>query len=283
MVSTFPAKKNAAFKAVFPILDADGDLVTGAAELDSEVSKDGGTFADCTNEASEIATSSGMYALDLTATEMNADVVAVIVKTTTSGAKTTVLVFYTAAQTLDEIAGATFATGTDSLEKIHDDHVTHLSAAPSTHDAAAVWAVATRALTDKAGFTISGTKQTLDALNDITAASVWAVATRALTDKAGFSLAADQSGVTIGTVNSVGDKTGYALSATGIDAIIDDVIEGTLTLRQAIRIYLAALGGKSTGGGTNTITFLDNAGSKARITATVDADGNRTAMTLDGT
>ena len=86
--------KNTAFRAVFPILDADGDLVSGATGLDSEVSKDQGTFADCTNEATEIATSSGMYYLDLTSTEMNADCVSVIVKTSSSGAKTTVLVFY---------------------------------------------------------------------------------------------------------------------------------------------------------------------------------------------
>lgn len=86
--------KNAAYRVTFPILDADGDLVTGATGLDSEVSKDGGTFADCTNEATEIATSSAMYYLDLTSTEMNADTVAVIVKTSSSGAKTTVLVFY---------------------------------------------------------------------------------------------------------------------------------------------------------------------------------------------
>jgi len=86
--------KNTAFRAVFPILDADGDLVTAASALDSEVSKDEGTFTDCSNEATEIATSSGMYYLDLTSTEMNADCVAVIVKTSTSGAKTTVLVFY---------------------------------------------------------------------------------------------------------------------------------------------------------------------------------------------
>jgi len=89
----FPAK-NIAYRVVFPILDADGDLVTGAAALDSEVSKDQGTFADCTNEATEIATASGLYYLDLTAAEMNADCVAVIVKTTTSGAKTTVLTLY---------------------------------------------------------------------------------------------------------------------------------------------------------------------------------------------
>jgi hypothetical protein len=87
-------RKNVAFRATLPIYDADGDLVTAAAGLDSEVSKDGGTFADCTNEATEIATSSGLYFLDLTASEMNADTSAVIVKTTTSGAKTTALVFY---------------------------------------------------------------------------------------------------------------------------------------------------------------------------------------------
>jgi uncharacterized protein (UPF0333 family) len=84
--------KNTAFRATFPILDADGDLVTGAASLDSEVSKDGGAFTDCTNEATEI--SGGIYTLDLTSTEMNADTVCVIVKTGTAGAKTTVLVFY---------------------------------------------------------------------------------------------------------------------------------------------------------------------------------------------
>jgi hypothetical protein len=86
--------KNQAYRVTLPILDADGDLVTGATGLDSEVSKDGGTFVDCTNEATEIATASGMYYLDLTATEMNADTVGIIVKTTSSGAKTTPMILY---------------------------------------------------------------------------------------------------------------------------------------------------------------------------------------------
>src|SRR3990170_5495844 len=109
MVSTYPPKRATAFTAVFPILDADGDLVTGAANLDSEVSKDLGTFADCTNEAVELATASGMYYLTLTATEMTADIVSIIVKTTTSGAKTTALVFYTAANLMDDIKTDTAA------------------------------------------------------------------------------------------------------------------------------------------------------------------------------
>ena len=85
-------KKNVAFRVTFPILDADGDLVTGATSPDSEVSKDGAAFADVTAEATEIATTSGMYYLELTNTEMNADTVAIIVKSGTG--KTTPIVLY---------------------------------------------------------------------------------------------------------------------------------------------------------------------------------------------
>ncbi|MCS6290351.1 MAG: hypothetical protein H8K10_15455 [Nitrospira sp.] len=83
-----------AYRVVFPLFDNTGSLVTGAAGLDTEISKDQGTFADATNEATEIATSSGMYYLDLTASEMTARTVAIIVKTSTTNAKTTPLVLY---------------------------------------------------------------------------------------------------------------------------------------------------------------------------------------------
>jgi hypothetical protein len=116
-------RKGVAFRATFPIYDADGDIVTGAAGLDSEISKDGGTFADCANEATEIATSSGVYYLDLSSTEMDADTVAVIVKTSTSGAKTTVLVFYpeTAGDLrVDAVMVSGDATAADNLESACD-------------------------------------------------------------------------------------------------------------------------------------------------------------------
>ncbi len=74
---------------------------------------------------------------------------------------------------------------------------------------------------------------------------------------------------------------GVALSAGAVDAILDEVVEGTLTLRHILRLALATLAGKSAGGGTATITFRDNGDSKNRISATVDANGNRTAVTLD--
>ena len=61
-----------------------------------------------------------------------------------------------------------------------------------------------------------------------------------------------------------------------------ETMDSTVTLKQAVNIMLAALAGKSTGGGGETITFRDAADSKARITATVDSAGNRTAITTDG-
>lgn len=78
------ARKNVAYRLYFGIYKNDGTLITGATALDSEVSKDGAAFADCTNEATEI--SQGAYYLDLTSTEMNADNVFVVVKTSSTGA-----------------------------------------------------------------------------------------------------------------------------------------------------------------------------------------------------
>jgi hypothetical protein len=66
------------------------------------------------------------------------------------------------------------------------------------------------------------------------------------------------------------------------DAALDEVVESTLTLRQLVRVFLSALAGKSNGGGTTTVNFRDYADSKNRVTATVDADGNRTAISVDG-
>lgn len=74
-----------------------------------------------------------------------------------------------------------------------------------------------------------------------------------------------------------------ALSDDAVDAILDEVVEGALTMRQMLRLFTAALAGKATGGGTATIAFRDVADAKTRLTLTVDANGNRTAVVLDGT
>jgi hypothetical protein len=62
----------------------------------------------------------------------------------------------------------------------------------------------------------------------------------------------------------------------------DEVIEGSMTARQLMRVMMAVLANKSDGGGTATIHMRDVADGKNRVTATVDASGNRTTVVVDG-
>lgn len=137
MASTYPFKRHTAARIVFPILDADGDPVPDATGLDSSYSIDGATFVACTDEAHNIAnpgggSNTGLYYLDLTADEMDGDEIAVQVKTSTSGAKTTMLVIYTAAQTDDETR--------DILDGVSADYAkTGEAAAASSQGEAQTW------------------------------------------------------------------------------------------------------------------------------------------------
>lgn len=82
--------------------------------------------------------------------------------------------------------------------------------------------------------------------------------------------------------------TASALATDAVNEIADgmldraDAVEVGLTPRQAYRVALAAVGGKVSGAATTTNTFRNAvADSKNRIVATVDVDGNRTAITYD--
>jgi len=66
------------------------------------------------------------------------------------------------------------------------------------------------------------------------------------------------------------------------DDLLNSIIEDTISLKESLRLMLAVLAGRSDGGGTTTITFKDISGTLDRITATVDALGNRTDVILDG-
>lgn len=76
--------------------------------------------------------------------------------------------------------------------------------------------------------------------------------------------------------------TGDIPSAGAIaDAVLDEVVEGSVTLRQSVRLANAALGGKASGLDTTNPKYRDLADTKDRIDATVDANGNRSAVTRD--
>lgn len=248
-------QKNVAYRVTFPIMDADGDLVTGATGLDSEISKDGGTFADCTSEATEIATSSGVYYLDLTATEMNADTVAIIVKTSSGGAKTTTLVMYpeeagdirvnvtayggtagTFSSGRPEVntthaAGTAWGSGAITAASIASDAITNakiaadaIGASEIAADAIDASALATDAVTEIVNAVWAAVTRTLTAntnLNDLNAAGV-----RAAVGLASANLDTQLSGISSKTTNLPSDPADASVVAgliAGVEAKVDTV------------------------------------------------------------
>lgn len=318
-------QKNVAFRVTFPILDADGDLVTGAAGLDSEVSKDGGTFADATSEATEIATSSGVYYLDLTQTEMNADTVAVIVKTSTVGAKTTTIVMYpeeagdvrvnvtqfggtnlTAAAGIPEVKVASLAANSITSSVIAADAIgasqiaadaigsSELAAGAVTEIQSGLSVLTEADIRTAVGLASDNLDTQLAAISAFLDTEVAAILAAVDTEVAAIKTKTDS--LTFTTANRVdsqvygmesGTVTASALAADAAneaaDALLDRTagIETGMTLRQALRVVLAATAGKATGLAGNTVTYRDTNDTVDRITAAVDDVGNRTSVTLN--
>jgi hypothetical protein len=87
---------------------------------------------------------------------------------------------------------------------------------------------------------------------------------------------------------TVSDKTGFSLSVAGIDSVWDEVIDANApananSARETLNVVAAAVAGKNSGNELGTPTFRDLGDTKNRITSTVDANNNRTAVTQDGT
>ncbi len=98
------------------------------------------------------------------------------------------------------------------------------------------------------------------------------------------SVTGNVGGLVVGTVAGVTPAAAgaaMALTAAAVDAILDEAVEGAITLRQVQRVVLAYLAGETDGGGTVTIHFRDQADTLNRITMTVDADGDRSATALN--
>jgi hypothetical protein len=83
--------KNTAYRHYFHYWKTDSTMLTSITGPDTEVSKDGGTFTDCTNEFTEIGTSGPGY-IDLTSTEMNAD--SVVIKSTCTNTGAVPYIYY---------------------------------------------------------------------------------------------------------------------------------------------------------------------------------------------
>jgi hypothetical protein len=132
---------------------------------------------------------------------------------------------------------------------------------------------------------VAGTTTTLDALQTALStahgAGSWATAAGFSTHSAADVVTALGTGATLtalATAAAVGDIPTAAETAAAVLAAGD--VDG-FTLEQTLKLCLAALAGKLSGAATTTVTIRAADDSKARVTAVVDADGNRSTVTLD--
>lgn len=95
--------------------------------------------------------------------------------------------------------------------------------------------------------------------------------------------------ITVRGVGDVDDSSGGAtVDITGLvnptnisSTLLSTLIDGSVSVKGALQVAIAALAGKASGGGTNTIIFRNAADDTNRVVMTVDDNGNRTSVTLN--
>ncbi|MEK9737418.1 MAG: hypothetical protein VW239_08865 [Candidatus Nanopelagicales bacterium] len=98
-------------------------------------------------------------------------------------------------------------------------------------------------------------------------------------DQANVQAALDAQGYTSARAANL-DNLDEAVTAVAAE-VWTQIVDGTITAAQAVRLMNAMLGGKVSGAGSGTEVFRDPADTKDRVTVTADAQGNRTAVVRD--
>jgi hypothetical protein len=83
--------------------------------------------------------------------------------------------------------------------------------------------------------------------------------------------------------NSITNGHGLSITSNGTGSPLNFNIETGYTFQDAMRLMSSAMLAKVSGMSTTTVVFRNVGDTKNRITATVDAAGNRSAITLDAT
>ena len=196
-----------------------------------------------------------------------------------------------------EIASILADTGTDGVvvASINNNAITAASIATAAIDADAIATDALGALELAAGAAAEIADAVWDELQagHVAAGSFGETATEIAAILVDTGTTLDGKIDTIDTnVDSILVDTGTDIPATidavptaneNADALLDRAsgVETSRTLRQALRLMLSALAGKASGLDGSIAVFRDTNDSVNRITATVDADGNRSAITYD--
>lgn len=112
---------------------------------------------------------------------------------------------------------------------------------------------------------------------------IWTIASLQQGPSGGLDAAGVRAAIGLASANLDAQIDALPTAAENAAAVMGSTVEGTFDLTESARLWNAALAGKASGLASTTATFRDLADSKDRIVATVDADGNRTAVTRDVT
>ncbi len=275
-----------------------GDYAYAAGDI--RISKDAGAFADVTNSPTEIdnATASVMYLeLTLTAVEMQAR--RVDIQIVDAALEHQMLTFYTFGHPGSQFpslgvslpdsgtaqAGAagsiTLATSASGAADLYNGSIINIVSGTGAGQ--------TRLITDYTAARVASVEPNWTTIPDTTSKYIVIPAPPGPGTTLPQVDVRQWRGTAVATPSVEGtpevDVThlegANASDAIG-DAVADDLYEGSYTLRQLVRLISSALFGKLSGAAGTNIVIRDTADTKNRIDATVDADGNRTAVTLDG-
>jgi len=212
------------------------------AQGDIRLSKNGGSFAESHDAAGATHDENGYYALSLDATDTNTPG-RLRVAVSASGALPVWQDFLVVPANVHD----TLVAGSDKLD-VNAAEVDGSAAKAAYLDAA-----------------VSG-RPTLAAIEGsaILAKEATSGAIRAKTDALPASPAA------------TGDA--MALTPAAVDAVLDEAVDGALTVREALTGMAARLFGLASGGGSAAVTFRRRDGATAALIFTVDGAGNRAAV-----
>lgn len=231
-----------------------------------------------TTNASLITSGTGTAQLSVTSGRALSDVDTIKTNAVVNGGTITFPTNATLASTTNITAGTiTTATNVTTVNGLAAGVITATAIADGAIDAATF-----------ASGAIDATALAADAGTEIGTA-VWASATRTLTaiDEDSTTLDLDatiRASVGLAAANLDTQLDALPTANENADALLDrsDAVEVGMTPRQSLRLVSSTVGAKLSGAGTTTETFRNAvADSKDRVTATVDASGNRTAIAYD--
>lgn len=235
------------------------------ANLTYYVSTEGGTEAASNGTPVQIATNSSLTYCNLTTSEMNGTLVTV--RATADNAYAPAVVLY------PSNAGADVAVQVAGMNNGVIANDTFASSTLGLTISAVSGAVGS--VTGNVGGNVAGSVGSVT--GNVGGNVVGSVAS--VTGNVGGNVTGNIGGNITGSVASVTSNVSVSNTTLGYLFTIASGVEANLTLAHALQDIWAFSSGKASGGNSTTITFRNYDDTKNRISATVDSNGNRTAMT----